>query len=205
MKEAIIIGYSGHSFVVLDILILNQYIINGYCEKNEKKVNPYDLKYLGDEDNLELFGSGKFIFISIGDNFIRNKIFHKLYGKGIQMPTVFHPTSSVSSKTKIGLASVFMAGCIINTLSVIGNGVICNSGCVIEHECVIGDFVHIGPSAVLAGGVTIGDNSFIGANCVIKQGVKVGQNVVVGAGSVVLKDIKDNSIVYGNPSKLKLK
>jgi sugar O-acyltransferase (sialic acid O-acetyltransferase NeuD family) len=205
MKQAIIIGYSGHSFVVLDILFSNQYMLYGYCEKSEKKINPYDLQYLGSENNLEDFGSEKFIFITIGDNIKRKEIFHRLSGKGIQMPTVFHPTSTVSSKAKIGLASVFMAGSIVNSLSVIGNGVICNSACVIEHECVIGDFVHIGPSAVLAGGVTIGDNSFIGANSVIKQGIRVGQNVVVGAGSVVLKDVKDNSVVYGNPTKLKLK
>jgi sugar O-acyltransferase (sialic acid O-acetyltransferase NeuD family) len=204
MKEAIIIGYSGHSFVVLDILIANQYMIKGYCEKSEKKLNPYNLQYLGSEDDLGDLCSKRFIFITIGDNIKRNLIFHSLSEKKIQMPAVFHPMSTVSTTAKIGLASVLMPGCIINALSVIGNGVICNSACVIEHECVIGDFAHIGPSAVLAGGVTIGDNSFIGANSVIKQGVRVGQNVVVGAGSVVLKDVEDNSVVYGNPSKFKL-
>jgi sugar O-acyltransferase (sialic acid O-acetyltransferase NeuD family) len=204
MKEAIIIGYSGHSFVVLDILLANQYIIKGYCEKFEKTLNPYNLQYLGVEDDVREFGSNEFIFITIGDNITRNLIFHSLSEKKIQMPAIFHPTSTVSSTAKIGSASVLMPGCIINALSVVGNGAICNSACVIEHECVIGDFVHIGPSAVLAGGVSVGDNSFIGANSVIKQGVRIGSNVVVGAGSVVLKDINDNSVVYGNPSKLKL-
>jgi sugar O-acyltransferase (sialic acid O-acetyltransferase NeuD family) len=204
MKEAIIIGYSGHSFVVLDILLANNYMIKGYCEKFEKEKNPYNLQYLGNEDDLSQLGSNEFIFIAIGDNFRRNVIFHSLAEKGIQMPAVSHPTSIVSSKVKIGSASMLMPGCIVNALSIIGNGVICNSASVIEHECVIGDFVHIGPSAVLAGGVTIGDNCFIGANSFIKQGVKIGSNVVVGAGSVVLNDIKDNSVVYGNPSKFKI-
>lgn len=203
MKEAIIIGYSGHSFVVLDILIANNFIIKGYCEQFEKNHNPYNLQYLGGEENLKNVGLNEFIFITIGDNLKRNLIFRSLSENGYQMPSVFHPHSTVSSKVKVGFASILMPGCVVNALSEIGNGVICNSASVIEHECVIGDFVHIGPSAVLAGGVTIGENSFIGANSVIKQGVRVGSNVIVGAGSVVLKDIKDNSIVYGNPSKFK--
>lgn len=204
MKEAIIIGYSGHSLVVLDILLANQYLIKGYCERSEKQLNPYNLQYLGSEDDLGDFGSNKFIFIAIGDNLTRSKIFNKLSEQKAQMPAVFHPMSTISATAKIGLASMIMPGSVINAFSVIGKGVICNSACVIEHECVIGDFAHIAPGSVLAGGVTVGANSFIGANSVIKQGVSVGRNVVVGAGSVILKDIEDNSIVYGNPSKTRL-
>jgi sugar O-acyltransferase (sialic acid O-acetyltransferase NeuD family) len=204
MKEAIIIGYSGHSFVVTEILQANQYMIKGYCEKSEKQFNPYGLQYLGDEKNLKNLKSEITIFITIGDNLTRNKIFKTLNEQKFIMPAVFHPMAIISSTVKIGVASVIMPGSIINACSVIGKGVICNSASVIEHECMIGDFVHIAPGAVLAGGVTIGDNSLIGANSVIKQGVNIGRNVVVGAGSVVLKDIEDNSIIYGNPSKKRL-
>ena len=98
-----------------------------------------------------------------------------------------------------------MPGVVINSFVNIGKGVICNTSSVIEHECSIDDFSHIAPGAVLAGNVSIGKHCFIGANSVIKQGVRIGNGVTIGAGSVVLKDVSENSIVFGNPAKLKYK
>ncbi len=37
LKEIVIIGYSGHAYVVCDILKKNNQPIKGYCEKNKKK------------------------------------------------------------------------------------------------------------------------------------------------------------------------
>lgn len=44
----------------------------------------------------------------------------------------------------------------------------------------------------------------IGTNSTILCGLTIGENAIVGAGSVVTKDVPANSIVYGNPAKLKL-
>ena len=44
--------------------------------------------------------------------------------------------------------------------------------------------------------------SSIGANATIICGVKIGKKSFVGAGSVVTKDVKDNTIVVGNPAKI---
>lgn len=49
---------------------------------------------------------------------------------------------------------------------------------------------------------TIGNNVRIGSNVTILP-VNIGDNVIIGAGSVVTKNIPSNSIVYGNPARIK--
>ena len=43
---------------------------------------------------------------------------------------------------------------------------------------------------------------YIGPGAVIAAGVHIGSRSIIGAGSVVLKDVKEGSIVYGNPAKM---
>lgn len=197
-KKINIIGYSGHSYVCIEIALLNNFIINGYCDLNKKSKNPYNLSYLGEEKNMY---SEQEVFICIADNMIRNKIYKKLTNLNFNI-NLLHPKSIISSTFNIGFQTLVCAGAIINSQVIIGNGCIINTGCIIEHECEIGDFSHIAPGAVLCGNVMIGKGSFIGANSVIKQGVKIGCNVTVGAGAVVINDILDNTKVIGNPSKI---
>lgn len=203
IKGNVIIGYSGHAYVVLDILIALDYKITGYLENLEKLKNPYNLNYLGSEEDPQILDCLKFknAFIGIGDNQARSKVFRYLKAAQINTPYALHPNAIISKKAAIGEATIVMPGCIINTLSIIGRGVICNTSSVIEHECIIGDLVHIAPGAVLAGNVSVGNNTFIGANSVIREGIRIGQNVIIGSGSVIIQDIPDGSKVAGNPAK----
>lgn len=202
-KNAVLIGYSGHSYVLLDVLYANKYNDISYCEPEEKIYNPFNLHYLGPENDIEIIKllKKKEVFIGIGDNHWRSKIFHQLKLEDISLPSIFHPSTIISSFATIGKATAVMPGAVINACARVGQGVICNSASVIEHECSIADFVHIAPGAVLAGNVSVGARTFIGANSVVKQGIKIGVDVIIGAGTVLVNDVPDNSIVYGNPAK----
>ena len=52
------------------------------------------------------------------------------------------------------------------------------------------------------GCIEIMDNVFIGANVTICPNFKIGPNAIVAAGSVVVKDVKEGTIVGGNPAKV---
>ncbi len=202
----IIIGYSGHAFVVYGILLAAQKKVIAYCDNEEKAYNPFQLKYLGKESSdtaINAFSSADF-FIAIGDNSIREKVYNSLYTLGLQPTNAIHPSAIIDSSVTVAKYGVMIAAnATINPLATIGIGVICNTSCIIEHECKIGNFAHIAPGAVVCGAVTIGEKTFVGANAVIKQGIKVGNNVTIGAGAVVVKNIPDNETVIGTPAKTK--
>jgi sugar O-acyltransferase (sialic acid O-acetyltransferase NeuD family) len=199
----LLIGYSGHSFVVIESAASINLTAEGYFEKEEKKENPYKLEYLGSEDSLRTGGrfKGKNLFIGIGDNKIRKKIYQKLTGS--KFINIVDSSANVSRTSKLSECVYVGKNASVNAQVTIGVGAIINTGAILEHECRIGEFTHVAPGAVLCGNVSVGDNSFIGANCVIRQGIKVGSNVIIGAGSVVVRDIPDNITVAGNPAREK--
>jgi len=191
-----IIGYSGHSFVVLDTI--NDLGIDciGYYDNVAKLYNPYNLNYLGlEEDKISVYP----IFICIGDNRLRRNIREKL-GE-VKTISFIDPTAIISSKSSISEDSVYIGrSAIINANSQIQSGVIINTNSVVEHDCSIGKYSHIAPSATICGNVKIGENTLVGANSTILPNITIGDNVVIGAGSVITKDIFSNTIVAGNPA-----
>lgn len=202
-KKIILAGYSGHGFVVAEAAQLSNLPLKYYAEIIPLEINPFDLDYIGFENDLLFEGwKEEFDFIlGIGDNTIRQKVANIIKAKNRNILNVIHPTASLSKKIILGDGNFIARNVSINPLVTIGNHCLLNTGCIIEHECILGDGIHIAPGAVLAGNVKIGNGSFIGANAVIKQGINIGENVIIGAGAIVLKDVLDNKKVVGNPAK----
>lgn len=197
-----IIGYSGHSFVVLDAAKHMGLDVEYYCEINQVSFNPFEINYLGDEGSESFkWNSVEEFILGIGDNRIRQKVADLLLSKKKTILNVIHPSSIISNYATFGMGNFIAASVTVNALAKIADNCILNTGCIVEHECSIENGAHIAPGTVLAGNVTVGKNSFIGANTVVKQGVKIGKGVTIGAGSVVIKDIPDNEIWVGNPAK----
>ena len=90
-----------------------------------------------------------------------------------------------------------------------------NKGLKIGNYCTISVGVQIythdnikqtlssGSSPIERESVTIGDNVYIGPNVIITKGVCIGNSCVIGAFSFVNRDIPDNSIVVGQPAKVR--
>jgi len=200
-KKIIIIGYSGHSYSIIENLLLNKIQIAGYLDIEEKENNIFNLSYLGKEGEFNQDNHMFDYIITIGNNQTRTNVFNFLTNTKCTLPNFIHSSVKLPEKILLGTGNQILHSCIINTNARIGTNNILNSGAIIEHDCEIGNNCHLGPGSVLCGNVKIGDNTFVGANAVVIEGIKIGSNVLIGAGSVVIRNIPDNSTVVGNPAK----
>lgn len=198
MKKRFLIGYSGHSYPVIEALKSIGLNFDGYFEVNEMDNNPFHLTFLGNENDYA-FTKSDSIFVAIGDNLLRRKI-SELLKHQMTLLSIVDANSIVRSEIRQN-GIIVNAGAIIQPQCTIGDGVIINTRAVVEHECIIGNYVHIAPGAVLTGNVIVGENTLIGANSTVLPEIKIGKNCVIGAGSVVTRDLEDNSVVKGNPAR----
>lgn len=202
--KTVIIGYSGHAYVVAESFLANGNALNYYADIKEASNNPFNLDYLGFESDINFKGWGmtlKYI-LGIGDNNLREKVANLILSKSNTIANVIDPHAVISKSANIGKGVFASKGVLVNTFSKIGNFSILNTGCIIEHECEIGIAAHIAPGAVLAGNVKVGNRTFIGANAVIKQGIEIGDDVIIGAGSVIIKNVRSNTKIIGNPGRI---
>lgn len=202
-KPIVLIGYSGHAFVIHAIFDKMNREVVAYCDFQEKELHGRQLTYCGTETSemaRALYPDHEF-FISIGSNAIRRRIYTDLISKNVVFANALHPSANID--IPVDDLSGVMVGpkVVIHPHCTLKEGVVCNTGSIIEHECKIGPFSHIAPGAVLCGNVTVGSDTLIGANAVVVQGITIGSGVTIGAGSVVVRDIPDGVKVLGNPGR----
>ena len=90
----------------------------------------------------------------------------------------------------------------------IGRGSNIQDNCVVHgdttYPVMIGENVTIGHGAIIHG-CTIEDNTLIGMGAILLNGCHIGRNCIIGAGALVTQNtvVPDNSLVVGNPGKVK--
>lgn len=147
------------------------------------------------------YGESLEIAMGIGEPIVREKLFTKIDGDGIQTPTLIHPNVYIPASTKIGNGVIIQDGCFISVNVNIKEHVILQPRCAVGHDCVIEPECVISTFDSIAGAVHIGRCSYIGMSVTIRELVKIGEYSIIGMGSVVVKDIPDEMIAMGNPAR----
>lgn len=117
---------------------------------------------------------------------------------------------------KIGKNCNICSHCFIENDVIIGDNVTIKNGVYLYDGIIIEDNVFIGPNATFCNDrypksknkefklepILIKKGASIGANATILPGVTIGENSLIAAGCVVTKDVKEKSLIMGNPAIL---
>jgi acetyltransferase-like isoleucine patch superfamily enzyme len=99
----------------------------------------------------------------------------------------------------------------------IGSRVKIHCNCYVAQYTILEEDVFLAPGVILANdpfpgskhsartlqGPIIGRGAQIGVNCTILPGIKIGARALIGAGSVVTQDVPADTVVWGNPARVR--
>lgn len=202
-NRLLIVGAGRHSKVTIDILeTIGQFEIVGLIDVKEGRI--FDYSVIGNDDELSSFYERGItnIFISVGDNTIREKLFIQSENIGFNIISIISPQAYISKYANVGRGVVIMPGAIINAGAEIKDGTIINTNAGVDHDCVIGEFSHIAPGAAISGSCDVGKRCLIGTGARVIDGIRIGNDTIIGAGAAVVSDLKGNCVAVGVPAKI---
>ena len=121
-----------------------------------------------------------------------------LYGCDLGDNSKIGPFVEIQSDVRIGKNTTVSSHSFIPSGVRIGNNVFIGHGVMFTNDTFDSDLIENWKKKE----TIVGDRVRIGSNSTILP-VKIGNNVTIGAGSVVTKDIPDNTVVYGNPARIR--
>lgn len=207
-SKIVVLGASGHSKVISDIIVKTGNALIGFLDDNEELIGKTILSYenkdykvlgkINTASEMQKNDSDLKFIIAIGNNETRKEIAQKYK---LSYTTLIHPSANISIATNIDEGTVVMANATINAGSTIGKHCIVNTGAIVEHDNIIEDYVHISPNATLCGTIKVTSLTHIGASATIKNNTNILETCTIGAGAVVVKDIIKKGIYAGVPAK----
>lgn len=166
-----------------------QWNVIGFADDDPKKAtgNFEGYPMLGSIEKASKDNPGASVFIAIGDNAIRRKIYAQL--RGHDFPALIDPSAQVSPTTEFKHGTYIACEAVVSVGTEIGKFVIINARAGVGHDSVVGDFANIAPGVSLSGHTKIEDDVFMGTNSCTAPGMTVGKGATVACGTPVLKDV----------------
>lgn len=206
MKNILIVGASGHSKMIIDIIHKNKnYNIIGLVD-SFKKIGDiiYNYKIIGKVTDVEVLRKELDVYgvvIGIGDNITRKSIKEQIQDVSpkLEFISVIHPSAILTDDIFIPQGTTVMAGVIINADAKIGEFCILNTNSSLGHDSTMANFSSLASGSTIGGNVNIGFCSAICLKASIIHNVNIGNHTVIGAGALVLKSIGDYKQAVGVP------
>ena len=200
MVRAIIFGAGGHAAVIASLLQNHE-----VCFVSREAENKSHYDRLISEDfyfkNIDFYSKIP-VYIGIGNNKSRAKVFNRLSVAGIVPAICIAPNAFVAASANLGPGCVVCPGSAVMANAQVGVNVIINTLSSVDHDCLVGDHSQITAGVTLGGEVRMGKNCFLGIKAAVVPRVTIGDNVMIMAGSTVTADIDGGVVVGGNPARI---
>lgn len=204
--NVIIYGIGGLSELVSAFLNTeSDYNICGYCieSKYRNNLDTFNDKALIDFEELEdQYPPSEYsLFIAIGNNYVRERIFSESKRKGYSM--ISHITESVLywHDLKVGENVLISGSSSLQPLvEVADNSIIIGSK--IGHHTKIGRHTMLS-CTTLGGNVTIGDYSFLGLNSAVQHKIEIGEKNIIGMGCNINYNTSPNEVYSSGKATVK--
>ena len=207
MKSKLIVFGTGDISELITTFLKKEshYSIAGYCVEESFKKNTQN--FLGApvvsfEELSERFPPSKFkLFIAIGNNYVRERIFTESKEKGYSM--ISHVTESVThwDDLKFGENALISGISSLQPFVKVGDNTFI-IGSKIGHHSIIGNHTLLS-CTTLGGNVKIGDYSFLGLNSAVQHDTVIGEKNIIGMGSNISQNTKKNEVYTANNSTVK--
>lgn len=147
---------------------------------------------------------GMNFLLTMGDVEIRKDLFLRIKAKGGDVPTLIHPSATVSKRASLGEGVIVMQQSVVQADVQIGDNTVITIHSAISHSVAIGKHCFISGNNLIGAYVSIEDGCWLGQGCLIVSGTTnvIGHDSVLGAGSVLRGDMRSECLYMGNPARL---
>lgn len=149
---------------------------------------------------VEQFRGNIEFVIANGEPANRQLLYDKIKGAGFPMGTVISPKATIWTGAEIG------EGCIIGEAIIsvdvkLGNNVFIQHKCILGHDVKIGDHSLVSNLCFVGGYTQIGNRVYMAPGSMAKDRLKVDDDSIIGLGAILTRNVKEKSIMVGNPAK----